>query len=164
MRPQSLELYEQYNEFYFSPNRPVFCLTLLYNDHAVAHLNQLDTHNDFYLYTFEPFESLDIDDNQEQSVEQSVEQSANHTSVWKNKIYMSILFPEIISVEIDEGLDQDGIPIYVHDQSIAQIRIFVNESGIGRIPTIFFTCNRHPTVSFVWRNKPSKSAAVKSEV
>jgi len=158
VRPQSLELYEQYDEFYCSPNRPVFCLKLLYNESTVGLLTQELDAPCFWLYNFEPFGSVDIDDNQELPVEQS----AHDTSVWKNKIYMSILLPEIVSVDVDEGLDQDGVPIYVHDQSIAHIRLIV-ESGLVRVPPVFFTCKRYPTVSFVWRNKPSKSA-VKSKV
>ena len=68
------------------------------------------------------------------------------------------MFPEFITVSVDEGLDEHGTPIYIRDDAIACINIMVNESYIDKVPFCFYTCKRHPLIHTHWKKKSTKSA------
>lgn len=152
--PQSLEVFEGwYNTDILT--RPVFCLKLLYNEYVC---NKLTVHNSFQsksviLYDFKPFALKDYTIT---SVGDKVIKCDE--SDWRYKICTCVLFPELITVTIDEGLDEHGTPIYIRDDAIAYINIMVNESYIDKAPFCFYTCKRHPLIHTHWKKKSTKSA------
>jgi hypothetical protein len=147
--PQSLELYEGWHNTDILI-RPVFCLKLLYNECAC---NKIATRYSIrstsgIIYDFKPF-----------TLKRNIRTSADDRvdDDWRSSICTCVLFPELITVTVDEGLDEHGTPIYIRDDAIACISIMVNGSGTDQA-ICFSTCKRHPLIHTHWKKKPTKSA------
>ena len=123
---------------------PVLCMKILYNVDLVWSdiygKNRLDFGDHWYKYKFRPFVS---------------ESFISESFV---AMYMSILFEEIVTINHDDGLDEDGVPIYIHDEPVANTSIIIKNCSISQTPCVFFRCTRHPSFTAIWRNKPTKSA------